>query len=236
MSRGCGSVRRGLLMVAAAAMLVSGCSSGGPEQEVADRGVTPTAETFTADARVIQPGRPGEEATVIEQGETGEVLGRGYTEAEVVFMEQMIPHHAQALEMAELVEDRAEDEQLKVFAERIAIGQAPEIEVMQTWLTDRGLELPPVEPTSEHGAHSSHAGMPGMVTPAQMSLLEEARGVDFERKFLTYMIAHHEGAIAMAEPVLDTALDPRAEEMASDVSSKQAIEIERMQEMLDARS
>ena len=79
-------------------------------------------------------------------------------------------------------------------------------------------------------------GMPGMVTPEQMVILEKARGVEFERTFLTYMIAHHQGAIEMAQPVLGGALDPRAEEMATDVSSKQAIEIERMQEMLDARS
>ncbi|SOC56049.1 DUF305 domain-containing protein [Ornithinimicrobium cerasi] len=221
--------------LAALALMLTGCSSAEPEAAV-DRGVEPTTETFTADARVIIPGRPGEEPTVLEPGETGEVLGGGFTEAEARFMEQMIPHHAQALEMAELAEERAEDEQLKVFAERIAISQGPEIDVMTTWLTDRGLPVPEVEPTSEHGPHSTHAGMPGMVTPEQMVILEKARGVEFERTFLTYMIAHHQGAIEMAQPVLGGALDPRAEEMANDVSNKQAIEIERMQEMLDARS
>jgi uncharacterized protein (DUF305 family) len=222
--------------LAALALALSGCSSEGSEVAEPSRGVAPTAETFTADSKVIIPGRPGEEPTVLEPGETGEVLGGGYTDAEVVFMELMIPHHAQALEMAELAQARAEDEQFKVFAERIALSQGPEIEVMQTWLTDRGLPVPEVEPTSEHGPHSSHAGMPGMVTPAQMKILEEARGVDFERKFLTYMIAHHQGAIEMAQPVVGSAIDPRAEEMANDVNSKQAIEIERMEEMLEARS
>ena len=155
----------------ALALALTGCSSGEPEDATASRGVEPTAETFTADSKVIIPGRPGEEPRVVEPGETGEALGAGYSEAEVLFMEQMIPHHAQALEMAELAVERAEVEQFKVFAERIAISQGPEIEVMQTWLTDRGLPVPEVEPTSEHGPHSSHAGMPGMVTPAQMEIL-----------------------------------------------------------------
>lgn len=229
--------RRGAVTVAALTLALAACSGGSAPEEDADRGVVPTTESFTADqAPVIMPGRPGEEPTVIQPGETGAVLGAGYTEAEVLFMEQMIPHHAQALEMAALAPERAEDEQFRVFAERIAISQAPEIEVMQTWLTDRGFPVPEIRPTDEHGPHSSHAGMPGMVSPAQMEILENARGVDFERRFLTYMIAHHQGAIEMAQPVLGGAFDPRAEELANDVNAKQAIEIERMQEMLDARS
>ncbi|HSK26749.1 MAG TPA: DUF305 domain-containing protein [Jiangellales bacterium] len=231
-SRAARSARCWAALGAVAALAISGCSTAG-STEAADRGVAPTPETFTADSRVIIPGRPGEEPTVLEPGDTGEVLGAGYSEAEVRFMEQMIPHHSQALAMAALVPDRAVDEQLKIFAERIQISQGPEIEVMETWLQDRGLPVPSEAARNDHAAH---AGMPGMLTPLQMQSLAEATGVEFERQFLTYMIAHHQGAIEMAQPVVSAAFDPKAQEMANDVNAKQAVEIGIMQEMLDARS
>jgi uncharacterized protein (DUF305 family) len=212
--------------VAAAGLLLGACGDGGST----DRGVTPTTQSYTVEGRVLVPGAPGESAEVVEPGGTVEILGTGYTEAEIVFMEQMIPHHSQALAMAELAAERASDEQVKALADRIRAAQGPEIETMEIWLEERELPVPSESERNDHGAHQD---MPGMASPLEMQLLEEATGGEFDRMFLEYMIAHHEGALQMAEPVVDLAYDPIAGELARDVSVGQTVEIGLMREMLD---
>ena len=169
----------------------------------------------------------------------------GYTQADVQFMQHMIHHHAQALEMAALVPTRASRSDLRVLAERIDVSQRDEIALMQQWLRDRGERAP--DPDSMAGAHAQHAGhqmpmagadtamMPGMLTPEQMRRLEQARGPEFDRLFLTFMIQHHEGAVEMVKNLFATpgaGQDNDVFRIASDVNVDQITEIERMRSLL----
>jgi uncharacterized protein (DUF305 family) len=181
--------------------------------------------SFTADVPVLVPGAPGEEPAVVAPGEQGSLPNADvYSDADVEFVTAMVPHHAQALEMAELAPDRAQDPRVTAMAERIAVGQGPEIAAMQAWLEAHGL------PRAETGGEHGH-GMEGMVTGEQMTELLAAEGEQFDRLFLTRMITHHEGALAMDER-LGQGTHPLVMDMAKDVSATQAVEIDRMQMVL----
>ncbi len=175
--------------------------------------------------------------------------GHVHTDFDVHFMQMMIPHHAQALEMTALVPNRSSSEAVQVLARRIELSQADEIEMMERWLRDRGEDLPEVQPTiSGHGAHHhhqhhhqhsdaahAHDDKPGMLSPDQMTELSEARGVDFDRLFLELMIFHHEGALTMVEELLaaeGAAQDTEIFRFASHVEADQYVEIQRMRSML----
>jgi len=119
--------------------------------------------------------------------------------AGVRFMTGMILHHAQALEMTALITGRSADDRLARLGERIAVSQRDEIALMAEWLRDRRQALP--EPASPH-AHHEHGPMPGMASPADMAALADLRGAAFDRRFLTLMIRHHEGALVMVKGVL----------------------------------
>jgi uncharacterized protein (DUF305 family) len=154
-----------------------------------------------------------------------------YHEADVRFVTGMIGHHAQALDMAGLARTHGASPAILVLTGRIINAQEAEIGWMQTWLRDRGRPVPEV---SEH-AH--HAHMPGMLTPEQMRELEAARGVEFDRLFLTYMIQHHQGAVTMVHDLFATPGAAQGDAMfklASDIQVDQITEIRRMELMLDA--
>lgn len=163
----------------------------------------------------------------------------GYTEADVAFMTGMIQHHAQAVLMAGWASDHGASPSVQRLCERIVVGQSDEIELMARWLRDRG-EVPP--PHSGHhmrpGTDHSHAGlMPGMLTPEQLAELDRARGPDFDRLFLTYMIQHHRGALAMVDRLFGSpgaGQDETVFRLASDIQADQSTEIDRMQLMLAA--
>jgi uncharacterized protein (DUF305 family) len=153
-----------------------------------------------------------------------------FTEADVRFVTDMIGHHAQALEMASLVPDRSETRTIEVLAARIVNAQEGEIDLMRGWLSDRGQPLP--DPTLPPAAHTH---LPGMVTPEQLASLAAARGGEFDRLFLTYMIQHHRGAVDMVHGLFGT--DGAAQEestfrLASDIQVDQITEISRMEQML----
>jgi uncharacterized protein (DUF305 family) len=209
-----------LLAVALAASLTA-CSADEPQALAAPE----PSVTFTADVPVLVPGAPGEEPAVVAPGEQGALPNPDlYSDEDVEFVTAMVPHHAQALEMAELAPDRASDARVRAMAERIAAGQGPEIAVMQAWLADHG--LPKASTDADHGH-----GMRGMVTGEQMTQLLAADGEQFDRLFLTRMIAHHEGALEMANR-LGQGTHPLVMDMAKDVSATQSVEIARMQEVL----
>ena len=212
------------LLAVALATCLSACSADGPEAAAVP--LPEPSVTFTADVPVLVPGAPGESAAVVAPGEQGTIPNAGmYSAEDVEFVTAMVPHHAQALEMAELAPDRAKDRRVKAMAERIAAGQGPEIDVMQAWLESN--DLPKADPDVEHDDHV----MQGMVTGEQMTQLLAADGEDFDRLFLTRMIAHHQGALAMADR-LGQGTHPIVMDMVKDVSSTQSFEIERMQEVL----
>ena len=159
--------------------------------------------------------------------------GHPWTEADVRFMSNMIGHHAQAIEMARLAPTHGASPAVQTLAARVIGAQEDEIATMQQWLRDRGQRVP--EP---HAGHHGHGGMmPGMLTPEQMAQLNAARGEEFDRLFLTFMIQHHRGAVRMVSELFGSygaGQDETVFKFASDVNVDQETEIARMQRMLEA--
>ncbi|MBB2909717.1 uncharacterized protein (DUF305 family) [Streptosporangium becharense] len=182
------------------------------------------APSPAASAPVIVPGRPGEAARTVSPGEAATLVPTPTANAsDVEYVQDMIVHHRQALDMAALAPTRAENTRLKSLASRIKDSQAPEIQFMTTWLQQQGQRVP------DH--HARHEGMPGMATPEQIEALKAASGKEFDRLFLRLMTAHHEGALKMSEQVLIGGSHLRIEELAGDVTATQSAEIRRMLEM-----
>jgi len=149
-----------------------------------------TTVSMAQDVPIIQPGAPGEAARDLSAEEAIEIANTSYSPNDVQFMQDMIPHHNQAVQMSDLVTDRTNRQELNDVAGRIDASQLDEIEFMQGWLSSRGEPVP--EPTAHDAMHTSHK-MAGMASPEQMADLAQAEGTDFDRMFLTLMIAHHEG-------------------------------------------
>ncbi len=158
--------------------------------------------------------------------------------ADVDFVTGMIGHHAQALVMSGFAPANGASPQIRTLASRIINAQKDEISVMQQWLRDRDLPVPLVGADgrmTDHAGHPEH--MPGMLTPEQLGELEAARGPDFDRTFLQYMIQHHQGAVTMVHTLF--AIDGAAQDdlvfkLASDIQVDQITEIARMESMLEA--
>ncbi|WP_256862213.1 DUF305 domain-containing protein [Microbispora sp. GKU 823] len=207
-----GGARLGLVLVAGAAFFLSACA-----EDV--RGSAPVST-----APVIAPGRPGEEARTLSPAEAATAVpSPSVNAADVRYVQDMIVHHRQALDMTALVPARASSPKLKALADRIHDVQEPEIRAMTTWLDQERLPRP------DH--HASHEGMPGMASPEQMNALRAASGAAFDSLFLQLMVAHHEGAITMATTVLTEGSHLTVEQWATDVIAEQTAEIRRMREM-----
>jgi uncharacterized protein (DUF305 family) len=194
--------------------------------------LTVVAVSSLAQAPIVQPGAPGAEARRLSAEQAIELAHTSYTGVDVQFMQDMIPHHHQAIEMAALVTDRTNRQELLDVAGRINASQADEIAFMQNWLSERGEPVP--APASQHAMHTSHQRA-GMATPEQLAALAAANGTDFDRSFLTLMITHHEGAVTMVEELLErpgSAYDPTLFEFTTDVTNDQNAEIERMNALL----
>lgn len=183
-----------------------------------------------AQVAIVQPGAPGQATRVLSEAEAVALARNSYAPADVTFMQEMIVHHAQAVEMATLVAERTNNEAIIAIAGRITASQADEMNQMREWLAERG------EPAEMAGmGHMHHAGMAGMATPEQTARLAEARSTAFDRLFLELMIAHHQGALKMVEDLLDlpgTAADPALYAFTTDVTNDQQTEIERMNAVL----
>jgi uncharacterized protein (DUF305 family) len=190
------------------------------------------AGAAAAQVPILQPGAPGESVRELSVEEASEIAKSSYSPDDVRFMQDMIPHHNQAVQMAALVKDRTNNPEVADIAGRIDASQADEIKFMQDWLATRGEKVP--EPSAHHAMHMAHE-MAGMATPEQMAELAEAEGVAFDRLFLSLMIEHHKGAVTMVEDLLDqpgSAYDPVLLDFTSDIVSDQTSEIERMNAML----
>lgn len=184
-----------------------------------------------AGPQIVQPGAPGQASRVISPEEAARASAVRFSQADVRFMQGMIGHHAQALEMAALLPSRTDREEMKLLAKRIEVSQADEIKMMREWLEARGQEVP-----GEH-AHHVHGAtlMPGMLTPDEMATLAAAKGFAFDRLFLEFMIKHHEGALVMVRELFASegaGQEPEMFAFASDVDADQRMEIERMSAML----
>ena len=192
-----------------------------------------TLTTFSGakaqEAPIVQPGAPGQATKALSAEEAIQITSNSYTVDDVSFMQNMIPHHAQAVEMGILVEDRTNNEKIIEIAGRIQKSQADEIAFMEGWLRERGEAI-----ESPHHMHMDHSMM-GMATPEQMQQLADSEGVDFDRLFLQLMIPHHEGAVRMVEDLLDqagSAYDPVLYEFVNDIVNDQNAEITQMDIML----
>ena len=166
----------------------------------------------------------GAPPTAIEASE----ISQEHNAADVEFAQQMIPHHRQATEMAEPAADRAESEDVKALAEEIIAAQQPEIETMTAMLDRWGQSMSGDGPMGG----MDMGGMNGMMTPQQMTELENASGAEFDRLFLQMMIVHHEGAVEMARAEQVDGKNPQAIELAKQIESTQTEEIARMQGLL----
>jgi uncharacterized protein (DUF305 family) len=184
------------------------------------------------DVPIVQPGPPGQPARELSAEAAIEIAVTSHSPDDVKFMQDMIPHHRQAMEMAELVADRTNRPELVDVAGRINVSQRDEIDFMRQWLRSRGERVP--IPTAYGAMHTDHK-MAGMATPRQMEELANAEGTDFDRMFLRLMITHHEGAVTMVEELLEqpgSAYDPVLFEFTTDVTNDQSAEIERMNVLL----
>ncbi|RZJ32665.1 MAG: DUF305 domain-containing protein [Brevundimonas sp.] len=201
---------------------------------------------------IFQPGAPGAPSRIITAGQALELARTSYTAEDVRFMQHMIVHHAQAVEMVGLLETHGSHARVKLLGHRIALSQEAEMELMRDWLDARGQSTGMQDDHAGHANmnhggmdHSAHAGhamapsetplMPGMLSPAQMARLAAARGGDFDRLFLTGMIQHHQGAIDMVSELMehpDAARDTLLSDFTNSVVADQSTEILRMQSLL----
>jgi uncharacterized protein (DUF305 family) len=183
---------------------------------------------------IVQPGAPGQESRVVTADKAADLSKVAFTPADVKFMQGMIHHHAQALDMTALVPERTPNPDMRKLAQRIEVSQADEIKMMQRWLQARGQDAP-----GEHAHHMPGAPlMPGMLTADEMARLAAAKGEAFERLFLEGMIKHHAGALTMVQELFATAGAAQESEVfafASDVDADQRMEIDRMAAMLKER-
>ncbi|GGQ68271.1 DUF305 domain-containing protein [Couchioplanes azureus] len=173
--------------------------------------------------RVILPGRPGDSAVVTDSDKVRAPDGSTYNSIDTAFVQMMIVHHGQAIEMAKLAPGRAADAQLRALAERISAAQSPEVGWLQGWLRDR--KLPASDPAHDHRT------MPGMQSEAAMAALAGLTGTAFDREFVRMMSAHHRGAIQMAGDALGGGADPALRELANEMAVEQGSEIRRMHQL-----
>jgi uncharacterized protein (DUF305 family) len=208
-------------------------------------------ESATGSAPIVQPGAPGQNSKIISAAAAA-IPYRAPSEADISFMQGMIMHHSQAVEMTDLLRKKSHNKALQELGKRISISQTDEMQYMKQWLEDRGK---PVAAAQDHMAqmagmaHMDHSSMghmnmssmpmmPGMLTPQQMQALAKATGSAFDHLFLTGMIQHHTGALVMVQDLFDTpgaGQDAVLFDFATDVDNTQRAEINIMHGMLEKR-
>ena len=183
---------------------------------------------------VVQPGAPGEPSKALPPGTKAALLP--VAPADVAFMQGMIMHHQQAVEMTAWIPSHTDNKELQTLGARISRSQSEEIHFMRVWLAERGqaLTMPMDSMPGMDTSHPHTMMMPGMLTPEQMEALQQAKGAEFDRLFLTGMIRHHEGALTMVKDLFDTAgagEDAEIFDFATDVDNGQRAEIKIMHGM-----
>jgi uncharacterized protein (DUF305 family) len=193
------------------------------------------SETPEPTGPIVQLGAPGEPNRTLSPDEAAQLEPPTFVEADVTFMRNMIVHHDQAITMTGWVDERTQDRDIRLLAERMRISQEDELDLITQWLQDR------VQPLRGDG-HDGHGGeghaMPGMLTEEQLASLEAAEGAEFDRLFLEYMIQHHQGALEMVDELYGAGggQESSVDGFARHVESDQGVEIARMQQMLAERA
>jgi uncharacterized protein (DUF305 family) len=211
-----------------AVVLLAGCARGVPQTGAVPEHEHATPPPVTTHAQAIAKVR-------------ADSVRRPYTQADVDFMTQMVGHHAQAIVMSRMAPTHGASAAVQRLAARIINAQVDEITLMQQWLADRQKPIPMAHTTGpiHEGHESMHHMAPGMLTTEQLRQLDAARGAEFDRLFLTYMIQHHRGAIAMVKTLFGTygaGQDDTVFRFASDVNVDQSTEVARMEQMLNSLS
>jgi len=193
-------------------------------------------QTDSAPPVVVQPGAPGKLSKTLPPSTRATLPKR--SQADVEFMQGMIMHHSQAVEMTALIPSHTENKDLRSLGARISSSQSDEIKFMQRWLIARGEPVSMAMPGMPDMDKSGHpmALMPGMLTPEQMEALRKAKGAEFDHLFLVGMIQHHNGALTMVKDLFDTAgagQDADLFNFATDADNTQRAEIKIMQTMLE---
>ncbi|CAN5459618.1 DUF305 domain-containing protein [soil metagenome] len=195
---------------------------------------------------VVQPGAPGQPTRILSTTTKATLPPRSLNDVE--FMQGMIMHHAQAVEMTAMIESRTKNKNIRLLGARISQSQAEEMKFMKRWLEARGepveMKMSSMPDSHSHGNHSTaHQGhqmlMPGMLSAQQMSELRKAKGAEFDKLFLTGLIQHHNGALVMVKDLFDTAgagQDAELFNFSTDVDTSQRAEINIMRNMLGERS
>jgi uncharacterized protein (DUF305 family) len=189
---------------------------------------------------VVQPGPPGAPSKTLPSSTRASLTPR--SAADVEFMQGMIMHHEQAVEMTAMITSHTQNKDLRTLGARISSSQSDEIKFMKRWLAARGESVPQTTPGMEMPGmdmpHHAMALMPGMLTPEQMDGLRKAKGADFDHLFLVGMIQHHNGALTMVKDLFDTAgagQDAEIFNFATDADNTQRAEIKIMQAMFDKK-
>jgi len=206
-------------------------------------GLSQQSQPPTAPVPIVQPGAPGKPSKTLTPAAVHST--RPAAKADVDFMQGMIMHHSQAVEMVDLLRTRGKSPALMALGAKITLSQSDEIKFMKQWLTDRGQAT-----TMDHstmmdmsnpngGEHKDGMGdmlMPGMLTPEQMTALAKAKGAEFDHLFLTGMIQHHTGALIMVDDLFKipgAGQDPVLFDFATDIDNTQTAEIKIMRGMLE---
>ncbi len=194
-------------------------------------------QTTPAAPVIVQPGAPGQPTKRLPPSTKGTLPP--LSPADVEFMQGMIMHHSQAVEMTALIPSHTGNKDLRLLGAKISSSQSDEIKFMQRWLAARGEPLTMPDMPGMDMSYQSMALMPGMLSPEQMEALRKAKGAEFDRLFLAGMIQHHNGALIMVKDLFDTAgagQDATLFDFATDVDSGQRAEIRIMQAMLQKES
>lgn len=226
--------------IVAATLVLSACSGNEPSHD----------DLTSPSARLIQGAAPGEAGTLLT--EMPPLDEPQASDADVSFVHMMLTHHAQALEMTALVPSRTASDDVPLFAERIELSQAGEIDLMVRWLQTRDLAVPAEfseaieEGHADHGTahqdadegtvHEDHE-MPGLLTAEEMEGLAMSDGEEFDRLFLQYMHYHHDGALTMVQELWDAGGGQELElgQLVNHIDSDQRIEMDRIESMLAER-
>ena len=207
------------------AVLLAGCAGQKSQPATAPQPTTSTRRVAINDPRGIARAR-------------ADSARLPYVKADIEFMTGMVPHHAQAIAMAKMAPTHGASPAIMRLTGRIINAQEDEIVLMQQWLADRQQPVPEADPRGMKmvmGGHEMMHLMPGMLSPAQMDSLDRARGPQFDRLFLVYMIQHHRGAVSMVDALFASpgaGQDETVFKFASDVHTDQSTEIARMERML----
>ncbi|MEV3981509.1 DUF305 domain-containing protein [Nonomuraea sp. NPDC049758] len=196
----------GLAAAAGALVLLTACGANDTASTAAPEAATASATESATESAGAQPSQ------------------QSFNDADVMFAQMMIPHHQQAVEMADLAAQRAKDPEIKKLAADIKAAQDPEIQTMKGWLTEWGKPVP-----SGGMGHD----MPGIMSAEDMKKLDGAKGAAFDRLFAEQMIAHHEGAIEMARTEQASGVNPQAKELAKAVESTQQAEVAQLRKLLE---